>query len=108
MDINQLRLAVNSLTPDQLQDFTDEAHVRMGVAILLGKPLQEHLLVAAMQLIHDRLLSLGIKPRFKEPKKPRVVYPIIARERMQAGRHGKVTVTKVSPEEMEKLWNKCK
>lgn len=104
MDINQLRLSVNSLTPDQLQDFATDAQVRQGVAILLCKPIQKHLLAATMQLVHDRLLSLGIKPRFKEPRKPRVVYPIISRKLRPVGHDGIVTVTKVSPERMEALW----
>lgn len=104
MDINQLRLAVNSLTPDQLQDFANEAQVRQGVSALLGKTFQKHLLVAAMQLIHNRLVSLGIKPRFKEPQRPASSIHDIDRRFSSRGRNSRVKVTKVSPEKMEELW----
>ena len=104
MDINQIRAAVNSLAPSQLQNFADDAQVRQGVAFLLGKPIREHLLAATMQLIHERLVSLGIKPRFKEPRKPRIVSPIISKAIASRGRNSRVKVTEVSPERMEELW----
>lgn len=104
MDINELRLAVNSLSPDELQNFANEAQVRTGVAVLLGSPVRGHLLAATMQLVHERLVSLGIKPRFKEPRRPAASVHDIDRRLPSRGRNGKVKVTKVSHKEMEKLW----
>lgn len=94
MDINQLRQAVNSLTPDELRDFSAEASFRFGVNKLISKPTREHLLAAAKQLVSERMMLLGIKPRPKrEEKREAVVHTINRRER-ERGRNGPVRIVR--------------
>lgn len=104
MDINQLRQAVNSMSPDQLQNFASEAQLRYGVAWLLDRPVRKHLLSATLQLVDDRLIELGLKPRVAKLPKPRSTIHDIDRRRRPSGHNSMVRVVKVSAEEMEKLW----
>ena len=108
MDINQLRLVVNSISPEHLQEFSSEASFRFGVNKLLGKPVQKHLLAAAQRLVDDRMILLGIRPIARKQPRPETVIHDIDRRQKPSGHNGRTKVTKVSPEEMEKLWKKIR
>jgi len=94
MDINQLRQSINSMSPEQLQTFASEAELRCAVNRLLGLPVREHLLAAAEQLITERMVLLGIKPRTKRITKPQSIAHIIDRRQKPSGRHGRVRMIK--------------
>jgi len=103
MDINELRQVVDRMTPNQLQNFAADAEERFGVNQLLGKTTAEHLLAAALQLIKERLAAEGLKPQSPE-RKHSTLPNVISHKQKPGGVNGEVTVVKVSPEEMEKLW----
>lgn len=104
MNIEQLRQMVNSLKPDELQEFADEARLRYSLNRLLDKPVREHLLAATMQLVKERMTALGLHPKPKKQDKPEAIVHTIDRRFRPAEYNGKVKVTVVGRKEMEKLW----
>ena len=105
MDINELRQVVDRMTPNQLRNFVIDAEERHGVNQLLGKSTQEHLLVAALQLVREHMTAKGLKPLLRE-RRPSTSPHIITHKQNPGGVNGEVKAVKVSPEEMERMWNK--
>ena len=105
-NIEDLRRLVNLMPPDQLKDFAVESRRQVKVNKLIGKSTRVHLLAASLSLINEQAKSLGIvlPQETKEHKVPNTIHMIDKMCQRPGGRNGRVKVTKVSPEEMEKLW----
>jgi len=88
MNFSQIKKLISNLPEGQRQNIREAIILRRGACLLLNKPYKDYLVKSVLSLLDGKEVDT----------------PQSFRSRRYLSRNGKVIVTKVSKEEMDRLW----